>query len=175
MCGIQLCSISSFPTNITFIQNLLSLSQTRLVNFEIRFWTLIEFCVVTMHYRLCTSQVRHTDISQDWNFKFEILLIRDVVVKHCYRRFGCETIPPTQKFISINLLQMSCVKTWAWSFLTYDVVEAVWGQKYFGTLTQRLVHPSAPLLLTKDLSKYFISFDSPFSLHIWNSRTKTTF
>ena len=111
MCGIQLCSISSFPTNITFIQNLLSLSQTRLVNFEIRFWTLIEFCVVTMHYRLCTSQVRHTDISQDWNFKFEILLIRDVVVKHCYRRFGCETIPPTQKFISINLLQMSCMIT----------------------------------------------------------------
>ena len=58
-----------------------------------------------------------------------ILLIRDMVVECCYRRFGCETIHPTQKYISMNLLQMSCVITWAWSFLTPEVVEAVRGQK----------------------------------------------
>ena len=40
--------------------------------------------------------------------------------------------------------------------MTSEVVEAVRGQKtsylgaHFGTLTQCLVHPSAPLLLTKD-------------------------
>ena len=33
-----------------------------------------------------------------------ILLIRDMVVKRWNRRFGCETIHPTQKFISMNLL-----------------------------------------------------------------------
>ena len=45
---------------------------------------------------------------------------------------------------------------------------------HFGTLTQCSVHPSAPVLLTKDSPRNFISFDSqpPFSLHISNSRTK---
>jgi hypothetical protein len=58
------------------------------------------------------------------------LLIRDMVVECCCRRFGCETIHPTQKFTSMNLLQMTFVITWAWSFLTSQVVEAVWGQKH---------------------------------------------
>ena len=40
-----------------------------------------------------------------------ILSIRDMVVQHCYRRFGCETIHPTKKFISMNSLQMSCMIT----------------------------------------------------------------
>ena len=40
-----------------------------------------------------------------------ILSIRDVIVKRCHRRFGCETINPTQKFTSMNLLQMFCVIT----------------------------------------------------------------
>ena len=35
-----------------------------------------------------------------------ILLIRDMVVECWNRRFGCETIHPTQKFTSMNLLQM---------------------------------------------------------------------
>ena len=55
-----------------------------------------------------------------------ILLIRDMVVG----RFGCETIHPTQKLTSMNLLQMPCMITWAWSFFTFEVVEAVRGQKY---------------------------------------------
>ena len=42
-----------------------------------------------------------------------ILLIRDMVVKRWTRQFGCETIHPTQKFTSMNLLQMPCVITWA--------------------------------------------------------------
>ena len=43
---------------------------------------------------------------------------------------------------------------------------------YFGahlvTLTQRSVHPSAPILLTKDSPRNFISYESqpPFSLYI---------
>ena len=47
------------------------------------------------------------------DYPVSILLIRDMVVERCNRRFGCETIHPTQKFISMNLLQMSCVITWA--------------------------------------------------------------
>ena len=44
---------------------------------------------------------------------------------------------------------------------------------HFGNLTQRSVHPSAPVLLTKDSPRSFITYDSqpPFSLHISNSRT----
>ena len=45
--------------------------------------------------------------------KIAILLIRDMVVERCNRRFGYETIHRTQKCISMNLLQMSCVITWA--------------------------------------------------------------
>ena len=98
--------------------------------------------------------------------EFLILLIRDMVVKRSYRRFGCETIHPIQKCILMNLLQMSCVITWAWSFLTSKVVEAVRGQKHLGTLTQCLVHSSAPVLLTKDSPRNLISDDSHcLSLH----------
>ena len=45
---------------------------------------------------------------------------------------------------------------------------------HFGTLTQRLVHHSVAVLLTKDLPRNEISYDfqPPFSLHILNSRTK---
>ena len=45
---------------------------------------------------------------------------------------------------------------------------------HFGTLTQFLAHPSAPVLLTKDSPRNFISYDSQplFSLLISNSRTK---
>ena len=46
-----------------------------------------------------------------------ILLIRDMVVNYCNRWFGCETIHPEENLILMNLLQMSCVITWAWSFL----------------------------------------------------------
>ena len=37
---------------------------------------------------------------------------------------------PTENLISMNLLQISCVITWALSFLTSEVVEAVRGQKH---------------------------------------------
>ena len=46
--------------------------------------------------------------------KTKILLISALlVVVHWNRRFGCETIHPSQKFISMNLLQVSFVITWA--------------------------------------------------------------
>ena len=53
-----------------------------------------------------------------------------MVVERCYRQLGRETIHPTQNFISMNLLQMSCVITWTSLFLTSEVVEAVRGQKH---------------------------------------------
>ena len=37
---------------------------------------------------------------------------------------------PTIFFVSMTLLQMSCVMTWAQSFLTLEVMEAVRGQKH---------------------------------------------
>ena len=61
-----------------------------------------------------------------------------MVVKLWNRQFGCETIHPTQKFISMNLLQMSCVITCALSFLTSEVVEAVRGQKHVSVHTLAL-------------------------------------
>ena len=53
-------------------------------------------------------------------------------VQSCNRQIGRETIQPTKKFTSMNLLQMPCVITWAWawSFLTSVFVEAVRGQKH---------------------------------------------
>ena len=51
---------------------------------------------------------KFADVLNEWSL---ILLIRDMVVEGCNRRFGCETIHPTHKFISINVLQMSWVIT----------------------------------------------------------------
>ena len=102
-------------------------------------------------------------------------LINRRLVEHWNRQFGCETIHPTQKFTPMNLLQMPCVIR-EWSFMTSEVVEAVRGQKHIlaHTLAQRLVHPTAPVLLSKDTPRNEISYNSqpPFSLHISNSRTK---
>ena len=54
-----------------------------------------------------------------------------MVVECWNRRFGCEIIHPTQKFTSMNLLQMSCmIIKWTWSFLTSDLMKAVRGQKH---------------------------------------------
>ena len=71
---------------------------------------------------ICSMQVIYNWLS--------FLLIRDIVVERWNRRFGCETLHPTQKFTLMNLLQMSRVITWAWSFLISEVVEAVRGQKH---------------------------------------------
>jgi hypothetical protein len=81
----------------------------------------------------------------------------------CYIQHHTQTIHPTEKFISMNLLQMSCVITWAWSFLTFEVVEAVRGQNI---LSQCTIWP-APVLLIKDSIRNEIIYDfqPPFSLH----------
>ena len=47
-------------------------------------------------------------------------------VQWCYRRFGHETINLT----SMNLLQTSCVITYAYLFLTVEVMEVVGGQNH---------------------------------------------
>ena len=66
----------------------------------------------------------------------------------------------------MKLLQMSCVITWAWSFLTYEVVEAVLLETktlylgtHFGTLTQSSIHASVPVLLTQDSPRNEVSND----------------
>ena len=102
--------------------------------------------------------------------KSDLLFHQYLTNVQCWnRRFGCETIHPTQKLTSMNLLHMSCVITLAWSFLTTEVVEADGGHKHHisaHTLTQHLVHPSVPVLLTKDLPRNEISYDfqPPISL-----------
>ena len=63
----------------------------------------------------------------------KILLIRDMVVERCNRQFGRETVHPTKKFTSINLLQMSCVMIQAYLFLTS--IEAVRGQTPYSDRT----------------------------------------
>ena len=63
-----------------------------------------------------------------------ILLIRDMVVECCNRRFGSETIHPTQKFTLMNLLQMSCMITWAQKTLSHQPKKkrgAVFSKKKF--------------------------------------------
>ena len=69
---------------------------------------------------------------------------RQVYFGSCYRRFGCETIHPTQKFTSMNLLQMSCVITQAQLFLTS--MEAVIGHTLYRDRT--LLHCGMKLTLS---------------------------
>ena len=58
-----------------------------------------------------------------------MLLIRDMVVESCNRRFDRETIHPTYLFLtSMRLLEVN-----------HHTATA-----HFGTLTQRLVHPTVP-------------------------------
>ena len=76
------------------------------------------------------QQFEKSNVTLKKDHMTNILLIKDMVVEHCYRRFGCETIHPIQKFISMDFLQMFCVITWASSLFTSEVVEAVRGQKH---------------------------------------------
>ena len=59
-----------------------------------------------------------------------ILLVRDMAVECWKRQDHGQTIHPTEKFNSIKLFKNLCVVTWAWLFLTYEVMEAVRGQKW---------------------------------------------
>ena len=64
------------------------------------------------------------------------------------RQHHRQTINPTEKLISMNLFKILWVVTWAWLLLTSVVMETVRGQKraHFGTLIQRLVNPTVPVL-----------------------------
>ena len=80
---------------------------------------------------------------------------RQVYFGCCHIQHYTQTIHLTENLKSMTLLQMSCVITWAKSFLTSKVVEAVIRQKHhiyinshFGILTQHLIHPTVPFLLT---------------------------
>ena len=88
-----------------------------------------------------------------------------------YVYFGCWSNIAPKLYI---LQKMSCVITWDDHFWP----PRLWRPKtlcldaHFGT--QRSVHPTAPVLLTKDSIRNEIrnDFQPPFSLHISNSRTK---
>ena len=59
------------------------------------------------------EHILHTDryiLEHIWLYS---LLLRDMVVEHCYRQFGRQTINPSQKLTSMNSLQLSCMITWA--------------------------------------------------------------
>ena len=55
---------------------------------------------------------------------------RDMVVESWKRQHHGQTIYPTEKFTSMNLFKKFWVVTWAWPFLTSEVMEAVRGQKH---------------------------------------------
>jgi hypothetical protein len=66
---------------------------------------------------------------------FSWFIIRYLINKRQVRsgwngEVGGQTIQLTENLISMNLLQISFVITWAWSLLTSEVVEAVRGQKH---------------------------------------------
>ena len=75
--------------------------------------------------------------------KVQISLIRDMVVERCNRQFCHETIHPTKKFTSMDLLQMSW-HTYFWP--PWRLLEAKHhtATAHFGTLTQCSVHPTVP-------------------------------
>ena len=60
----------------------------------------------------------------------EILLIRDMVVECWNRQHHGQTIHPIENLIPMHLFKILCVVTWAWLFLTSEVIEAVIGQKH---------------------------------------------
>ena len=94
-----------------------------------------------------------------------ITIYATIWIDGCSLNVGIVSITPKpfilQK-ISMNLLQMPFIITWAYLCAPFD------------TLTHCSVYPSAPVLLTKGLSRIEIIYDfyPSFSLHISNSRTK---
>ena len=85
------------------------------------------------------------------------------------------------KNTSMNLLQMPCVITWSWSFLTSKVVKAVRGQKHHilaytfnSTFGSFYSASSAYQRFTRKWDQLWLSASiwPPFSLHISNSRIK---
>ena len=79
------------------------------------------------------SILQKTSWSDVFLYLYYILLITNMVVESWNRRFGCETIHWTKKFTSMNLMQMSCVITYAYLFLTS--MEAVRGLTPYSDLT----------------------------------------
>ena len=53
-----------------------------------------------------------------------------MVVKVWNRQHHSQTIHATEKFTSMNLFKILCIVTWAWTFLTTKVMEALRGQKH---------------------------------------------
>ena len=133
------------------------------------------------------AEWREIDTSKD-------SLISIVNLQSCYfvlpwfylinNRHGCWMLQQTIWLWNQSLLQWICGKCLAWypgrdDFLPlrlWRLIKAknIISRHTFGTFTQLLIHPSGPVLLTKDLPRNEISYDfqPPFNLHISNSRTK---
>ena len=60
-----------------------------------------------------------------------ILLIRDMVVRVEIDSITAKPYILQNKFTSMNLFKILWVVTWAWSFLTSEVMEAVRGKKHY--------------------------------------------
>ena len=76
------------------------------------------------------------------------------------RQHHGQIIHPTENLISMDLFKILCAVTWTLFFLTSNVMEAVRGQNTISLHTlwhQYSLHPSVPLLLTKDSSRHEIS------------------
>ena len=64
-------------------------------------------------------------------------------VQCCNRHNHGQTIHPTEIFISMTLLQMSCMITYAYLFLTFEVIEElIYWKKYLVKVSQQ---PQKPL------------------------------
>ena len=62
-------------------------------------------------FQLTQSPVQKLNMPVDFNLYY--YLNRLVYFGSCYIQHHAQTIRPTEKYISMNLLQMSCVITWA--------------------------------------------------------------
>ena len=104
-------------------QNYLAFLSSKSMNFfnRIDLWWFVLFITCSMNITLICILIE----SSYFSFTGSWLLNR--------RNHG-QTIHPTEKSFSMNLLQMSCVITWTitwtWSFLTSEVSEAIRGQKH---------------------------------------------
>jgi hypothetical protein len=98
-----------------YIQNICSVLKDTKKNLDQKLKILVQYLINMMGVIQNSCQVTHLRLET-----FVSLVISKTPYSHilltvfsqcCYRRFGHETIHPTQKFTSVNLLQIPCVTT----------------------------------------------------------------
>ena len=96
-----------------------------------------------------------------------ILLIRDIVVERWNRRLGCKSIHHKVTKVYFNDFVANVLSDNMGMLIFYLLgcggcqrPKTSYLGAHFETLTQCSVHPSVPVLLTKDSPRNFISYDS---------------